>query len=194
MTRHILIIQGHPDATKQHFGHALAEAYARGAHHTGHELKTITVAALDFPFIHCYEEFYQQPPPPVIQQCQDEIRWADHLLLVYPLWMGSMPALLKGFLEQVFRADFAMKIEQGGKKWTRLLKGKSARIVITMGMPALVYRWFFGAHSLKSLEKNILKFCGIKPVRESLVGMVEGSPEHRTRWLQKMEALGKAGK
>lgn len=194
MTRHILLIQGHPDATKQHFGHALAEAYAKGARQAGYEVNTITVAKLDFPLIHRYEEFYQQAPPAVIRQCQDEIRWADHLLLVYPLWMGSMPALLKGFLEQVFRADFAMKIEDSGKKWTRLLKGKSARIVITMGMPAFVYRWFFGAHSLKSLEKNILRFCGIKPVRESLVGTVEGSAAHRARWLRKIEALGKKGK
>ncbi|MEJ2398364.1 MAG: NAD(P)H-dependent oxidoreductase, partial [Gammaproteobacteria bacterium] len=99
-----------------------------------------------------------------------------------------------GFLEQVFRAGFAMKIENNGRKWTRLLKGKSARVIITMGMPAFVYRWYFGAHSLKSLEKNILKFCGIAPIHESLVGMVEGSPAHRARWLSKLEKLGKQGK
>ena len=193
MTRHIVIIQGHPDASRQHYGHALAEAYASGAKQAGHEVKTITVAELDFPLLHRYEEFYQQEPPAVIQQCQEDIRWADHLVLVYPLWMGSMPAVLKGFIEQVFRVGFAMQVEDGGRKWTRLLKGKSARIIITMGMPAFVYRWVFGAHSLKSLEKNILKFCGIKPVRESLIGMVEGSPAHRARWLKKMLALGKAG-
>ncbi len=86
-----------------------------------------------------------------------------------------------------------MKVEDNDKKWTRLLKGKSTRIVITMGMPAFVYRWFFGAYSLKRLERNILKFCDIKPVRESLAGMVEGSAEHRAHWLKKMEALGKGG-
>jgi putative NADPH-quinone reductase len=194
MTRHILIIQGHPDATQQHFGHALANAYANAAQQAGHTVRTLSVAQIDFPLIHRYEEFYQQEAPAVIKPCQDDIRWADHLVLVYPLWMGSMPALLKGFLEQVFRPGLAMRIEDHGKKWTRLLKGKSARVVITMGMPALVYRWYFGAHSLKSLEKNILKFCGIKPISESLVGMVEGSPKHRERWLRKMTALGKAGK
>lgn len=194
MTRHILIIQGHPDATQPHFGHALAEAYAQAAQQAGHAIRTISVAQIHFPLLSSYEEFYRQEAPEMIKPCQEDIRWADHLLLIYPLWMGSMPALLKGFLEQVFRPGLAMRIEDHGKKWTRLLKGKSARIVITMGMPALVYRWYFGAHSLKSLEKNILKFCGIKPINESLVGMVDGSPEHRKRWLQKMTALGKAGK
>lgn len=193
MTRHIVIIQGHPDATQHHYGHALASAYADGAQQAGHEVRTITVAELDFPLIRRYEEFYQQGPPEVIKQCQDIIHWGDHLVLIYPLWMGSMPAFTKGFLEQVFRVGFAMKVEDGGKKWTRLLKGKSARIVVTMGMPAFVYRWFFGAHSLKSLERNILNFCGIKPIRESLIGMVEGSPEHRNRWLKKMNDYGKSG-
>ncbi|MGD9000120.1 MAG: NAD(P)H-dependent oxidoreductase [Granulosicoccaceae bacterium] len=192
MRRHIVIIQGHPDATKHHYGHALAEAYAQGAQQAGHEVKTINVAELDFPLLRSYEEFYELAPPPIIQLCQDDIRWADHLVFIYPLWLGSMPALLKGFIEQVFRHGFAMEAGKGGKFWKKLLKGKSARIVITMGMPAFLYRWVFRAHSLKSLEKNVLKFCGIKPVRESLIGNVEGSAKYRERWLKKMEELGKA--
>ena len=84
-----------------------------------------------------------------------------------------------------------MQIEEGGKKWRKLLKGKSAHIIITMGMPAFVYRWFFGAHSLKSLERNILRFTGISPIKESLVGMVESSPQHRQRWLEKIEQTGR---
>ena len=76
-----------------------------------------------------------------------------------------------------------------------LLKGRSARIVVTMGMPALAYRWFFGAHSLKNLERNILKFVGIKPIRESLVGLVAAKDDKgREKWLAKMEALGKEGR
>lgn len=84
-----------------------------------------------------------------------------------------------------------MQIEEGGKKWRKLLKGKSAHIIITMGMPAFVYRWFFGAHSLKSLERNILRFTGVSPIKESLVGMVESSPQHRQRRLEKIEQTGR---
>lgn len=193
MPRHIIIIQGHPDASRQHYGHALAESYTRGAEQAGHQIKTIHVAELDFPLLHKFEEFYEQDAPPVIRHCQDEIRMADHIVIVYPLWLGSMPALLKGFLEQLFRPGFAIQIEEGGKVWKKLLKGKSARIIITMGMPAFFYRWYFRAHSLKSLEKNILKFCGIKPIHESLIGMVDGTPGHREHWLDRIAKLGKAG-
>ena len=42
-----------------------------------------------------------------------------------------------------------------------------------MGMPATLYRWYFRAHSIKSLERNILGFVGIGPIHETLVGMVE---------------------
>jgi putative NADPH-quinone reductase len=189
----IIIIQGHPDASKPHYGHALADAYTKGANSAGHEIKTINVAELEFPLLRSYEEFYQQDPLPIIKQCQDDIRQSDHIVIIYPLWLGSMPALLKGFIEQVFRPGFAMQPTEGGKVWKKLLIGKSARIIVTMGMPSLLYRWFFRAHSLKSLEKNILRFCGIKPIQESLIGMVEGDPKHRQKWLDKMNELGKRG-
>lgn len=118
----------------------------------------------------------------------------DHLVIVYPLWLGSMPALLKAFLEHVFRPGFAF--EYGAKGFPRkLLRGKSARIVVTMGMPAFFYRWYFGAHSLKSLERNILRFCGISPIRESLFGLVETATEStRHKWLQTMRKLGAAAR
>lgn len=192
MGRHILIIQGHPDATRQHYGHALAEAYRQGAVAAGHEIRTITVAELDFPLLRSYEDFYHGEPSLLVQHCQEDIAWADHLVIIYPLWLGSMPALLKGFFEQVFRPGFAMQPLAGGLRWKQLLKGKSAHIVVTMGMPALVYRWFFGAHSLKSLERNILRFTGIGPIQESVIGSVEGRAAHRERWLHKVRELAGA--
>jgi putative NADPH-quinone reductase len=77
----------------------------------------------------------------------------------------------------------------------KLLKGKSARIVVTMGMPALAYRWYFRAHSLKNLKRNMLGFCGIAPIRESLFGLVETvSQARREKWLDKMYKLGVQGR
>ena len=106
-----------------------------------------------------------------------------------------MPALLKAFFEQVFRPGFAVAYQESGRMPKKLLDGKSARIVVTMGMPAFIYRWYFLAHSLKSLERNILGFAGIRPIKESLIGMVEGMKEsQRTTWLDKMRRLGEQGK
>lgn len=127
---------------------------------------------------------------------QDEIGWSEHIVIVCPLWLGSMPALFKGFLEQAMRPGFAVPDLENAKGWpVGRLKGRSARVVVTMGMPAFVYRWFFGADSLKSLERNILKFVGIKPIRETLIGLV-GAKESAGRegWLKTMEALGRDGR
>jgi putative NADPH-quinone reductase len=192
MPRHIAIIQGHPDPKGNRFCHALADAYAKGAEEAGYEVEAIPVSQLDFPILRTKEDFETGAVPPSIQKSQEAISKADHLVIFYPLWLGTMPALLKAFFEQVFRYGFALGKE--GRMPQGLLKGKSARIVVTMGMPAFIYRWYFGAHSLKSLERNILKLSGISPVKESLIGMVDESDnKNRRKWLEKMSALGQKG-
>lgn len=194
MAKRIAVIQGHPDAQNRHYGHALAEAYFQSATEAGHELRVIEIARLDFPLLRSKDEFDHGTPPEVICQAQETIRWAEHLVIFYPLWLGSMPALLKAFLEQTFRPGFALPNLKTESPWKKLLKGKSARIVVTMGMPAFFYRWYFRAHSLKSLERNILGFCGIGPIKESLIGMVEAeNGAERDKWLRKMRVLGSKG-
>ncbi|MBX3346638.1 MAG: NAD(P)H-dependent oxidoreductase [Nitrospira sp.] len=194
MGKRIAMIQGHPDGQTRHFCHALADEYAKGCEDGGHEVRRIEVARLEFPLLRTKEEFEHGVPSDSIKQAQDAIRWADHLVIVYPLWLGSMPALLKAFFEQVFRPGVAFEYQARGQMAKKLLTGKSARIVVTMGMPALVYRWFFFAHSLKSFQRNILGFCGIGPTRTTLVGGIEGLNERqRATWLDRLRALGDAG-
>jgi putative NADPH-quinone reductase len=191
VSKRIVIIQGHPDPAGKHFGHALAAAYGQGATAAGHELKHIAVAELDFPLLRTKEDWEDGEPLPTVRACQEAIAWADHLVIIYPLWLGTMPALLKSFFEQALRPGFAIDKRAPGKMWNKLLKGKSARVVVSMGMPAFLYRWYFRAHSLKSLERNILTFCGIGPVRTSIIGMVEGdNAAMHQGWLDKLRALG----
>ena len=189
----IAVIQGHPDPRGDRYGHALARAYAEGAAAGGHEVRTIDVAQLEFPLLRTKEEWDHGAAPEEIRAGQDAIGWAGHLVIFYPLWLGTMPALLKGFFEQALRPGFAVGRSGSEASWKRLLAGKSARVVVTMGMPAFVYRWFFRAHGLKSLERNILGFVGIGPIRETLIGTVEASPARRERWLAKLRALGERG-
>lgn len=100
-----------------------------------------------------------------------------------------MPALLKAFLEQVFRPDVAVKDDKGALK--PLFKGKTARVIVTMGMPALVYRWYFLAHSLKSLERNILGSSGVRPIRTTILGSVDkAGATGRAKRLEKVKSLG----
>lgn len=195
MPDRIVVVQGHPAPAGGHLLNALADAYARGAEGAGRQVRRIEVARLDFPLLRTKAEFDAKDLPPDIAAAQEAIAWADHLVLLYPLWLGTMPALLKAFLEQVFRPAFAFAPEARGKMWSPRLRGRSARIVVTMGMPAWFYRWFFGAHGLKSLERNILKFSGIKPIAESLFGMVEAVDDaKRKTWIEGMERLGREGR
>jgi putative NADPH-quinone reductase len=190
--RRILIIQGHPDAPQRHLGLALAQAYADAATAAGHALRTVTPASLDFPLLRSQQEWEQGELPESLRPAQEDIAWAQHLVLFFPLWLGDMPALLKGFLEQVARPGFAFRRDAKNPFGAKGLTGRSARIVVTMGMPALLYRFYFRAHSVKSLERNILGFVGIAPVRETLIGLVGDMDEDkRLDWLARMGKLGR---
>ncbi len=195
MAKHITIIQGHPDAGARHFGHALADEYAKGAEDGGHAVKRIEVARLDFPLLRTKEDFEQGAPAEPIKQAQDAIMWADHLAVIYPLWHGTMPALLKAFFEQVFRPGFAFEYDEAGRFPKKRLRGRTARLVVTMGMPAFAYRWLFFAHGVKAFERSILGFCGIGPVKSTLIGNIEGMNEkQRMEWLDEVRGLGVLGK
>jgi putative NADPH-quinone reductase len=191
MPKHIAVIDGHPDPSAERFCHALAASYARGAEEAGHSTERIVLAEIDFPLLRSRADWEGSNVPGALRSAQEAIGRADHLAIIYPLWLGAAPALLKGFLEQVMRPGFAIRTGARTLK-PGLLTGKSARIVVTMGMPGFVYRWYFGAHSLKSLERNILRFCGIAPIRRTLIGSVEGggAPAHE-KWLKTMQAFGR---
>jgi putative NADPH-quinone reductase len=192
--KRILLIQGHPDASAGHLCHALADAYAEGAIAAGHELRRVDVAKLDFPVLRSAAEWEKGALPPALAPVQADIEWARHLVVFFPLWLGDMPALLKAFLEQVARPGFAFHDDGNGGFGKKGLGGRSARLVVTMGMPALVYRFYFRAHSVKSLERNVLGFVGIAPVHETLIGLVDRLDEAgRRKWLDKLRALGRAG-
>jgi len=194
MNRRIVVIDGHPDSRTERYGHALVDVYVKGAEAAGHTVRRFALGALEFPLLRTKEEHDRGVVPAAIRPCQEAITWAEHIVLVYPLWLGAPPALVKGFLEQLLRPGFAYRIHGAGKV-DKLLKGKSARVVVTMGMPAFAYRWYFGAHSLKNLKRNILGFCGIRPINVTLIGMIYGmSDAGRKRWLTQLHELGREGR
>jgi putative NADPH-quinone reductase len=185
----ITIVEGHPDPSEHRLNHALADAYAKAALGGGNEVRRIEIAELDFPVLRSAQDFQSGPPPEPIRAAQRDIAWADHIAFFYPLWIGDVPALFKAFIEQTFRPGFAMSTAAKGGLPRGLLRGKSARLVVTMGMPAPAYRVIFGAHTLRSLVMG-LKMCGISPVRDTLIGGVENACEsaHRKWFLQMARA------
>lgn len=187
--RHIVIIDAHPDPDLNHLVHGLAEACMRGAVRAGHRVRRINVAEMNFPILHSSKAWRNKRVAADIEHAQEAIRWADHLILLYPLWLGDVPALLKAFLEQMLRPGFALR-EGVPLGEAAMLGGRSARVIVTMGMPAPVYRFYFGAHSLKSLERNILGFVGFHPVKRTLFGSVDSNANQAGKWLKLAEKLG----
>jgi putative NADPH-quinone reductase len=185
----ILVLDGHPDPDRARFVHALADAYAEGATAAGHEVARIDVATLDIPPLRSAAAWEAEGGEGV-RAAQEAIAAAQHIVILYPLWLGDIPAALKAFFEQVLRPGFAFPRGARGLN-NGLLKGRSARVVVSMGMPAVIYRWFFVAHSLRSLERNILGFVGLGPVRRTLVGNVAGlKDEARQAWIEKLRGMG----
>ena len=175
------VIEGHPDPSEGRLNQALADRYAEAAVAAGHEVRRIDVARMEFPLLRSADEFTSGAASSEIRAAQADIAWADRLAVFFPLWIGDMPALLKAFVEQTFRPGFALGYGDG-RSPRGLLTGKSARIVVTMGMPSLIYRTVFGEHAIKSLILN-LRMCGVAPAQATLIGNAGEVCESRARRL-----------
>jgi putative NADPH-quinone reductase len=189
----ILIIDGHPDPCSDRLVHALANAYRLGAEEAGHAVQVVRLADLTFPLLRSQSDYERGEPVEDVRQCQHLMDWATHVVIFYPLWLGSMPAMLKALFEQTMRPGMAFSAKKLGRWRVKFMSGKSARIVVTMGMPALLYRWFYRAHSLRSLQRNILQFVGFGRVRSTIIGSAGSmSRAQREDWLKSVRSLGEA--
>ncbi|MEM9494701.1 MAG: NAD(P)H-dependent oxidoreductase [Pseudomonadota bacterium] len=190
MKKTICTIQGHPHDDPSHLCHALLDAYEEGARSAGHEINRIDLASLDFDMLRNPRDF-ELPPAAPIQEAQEKVKSADHMVIIYPIWLGSMPALVKAFFEQLARNAFAIAQNEKGGWPHQMLAGKSARVIVTMGMPSAAYKLLFGAHGVKSFETAILGISGFKPVRDTLIGGVDGLSEKQVqRHFATMRELG----
>jgi len=185
----ILIINGHPD--KESFNWALAAAYKKGALKKGAEVQEIHIVDLDFNVNLAFGYRKRTELEPDLRRAQEQITWADHLVWVYPVWWGSVPALMKGFLDRVLLPGFAFKKREGSVWWDKYLTGKTSRIICTMDQPSWYYRWFNGRPSHVAMKRLTMNFIGIKKVRITAIGPLRLSkPKFRENWLKKVEALG----
>lgn len=185
----VLIILGHPN--EESFGGSLAENYKKGALKTGAEVKQLILADLEFdPILHRGYKEVQQLESDLVH-AQELIKWADHLVFVYPIWWATMPALLKGFLDRTLLPGFAFKYRENSPFWDKFLTGKTARMIVTMDAPVWYNYWINGNAGPKAMKKATLEFCGIKPVKITAIGSVRFlKPEQRQTWLEKVEKLG----
>lgn len=187
--KRILLILGTPKSDG--LCHALAEAYSNGARAQGHVVRQLRLGELQFDPILREGYGQHQALEPDLLEAQRQIHWAEHLVFVYPVWWGGVPALLKGFFDRTFLPGFAFKYRNRSQLWDKLLSGRTADLLVTLDTPPWYFRWIYGAPAHRQMVRTILGFCGIKTRRLSEFAPVRpSSEEQRQGWLRKAEELG----
>jgi putative NADPH-quinone reductase len=191
----ILVLLGHPD--KETFNGSLADAYEGAARLAGHEVRRKNIGDLHFdPMLHKGYKVIQELEPD-LKELQEDFRWAEHVVIVYPLWWSSMPALMKGLFDRIWLPAFAFRFIKApdGKStmgWNKLLAGRTCRVIVTLKNFPLVERFMFGDYTAE-LVHAILRFAGFK-VRLTEVGNAEGmSNGARASLVKKITALARKG-
>lgn len=190
--KRILVVNGHPDPDPSHLCAALADAYASGAEAAGFEVERMNIGALEFPLIRSLQDYQRSAVSPDMERAQASVKHTQHIVLAFPIWFGAPPAYLKGFFEQLLRSGFSLSTPEAAT--TSLLTGKSARLLVTMGVPAPAFRFLLGGHGVRSLERGLFWVAGVDPIRHSLFGRAHAaSPAQRAAWLKQANALGRRG-
>lgn len=185
----ILVINGHPD--RESLSAALGGAYADGARAGGHEVRALALADISFDPVlwKGYREIQELEPD--LARARDYIGESDHLVFSYPIWWGVPPALMKGFIDRVFLPGFAFRSSRSNLPPEKLLKGKSARLLVTMDSPFWYYRFVAGRPGHNMMKRGTLEFCGIQPVGITEFTPVKAStPSKRQRWMERAHGLG----
>ena len=191
MTRKIFIWVAHPKAKS--LCSSLADAYQAGAKAQGAEVRRMDLS--DMKFDPHYEGFGVKAPAlePDLLNWQENVAWADHLLIVHPYWWGAMPTTAKAVLDRALTSGFAYKYHGRGMGWDKLLKGRTADAFITSDTPPLLDTLLYRKAGRRVLGKQVLDFCGIKPKKMLQFGSVKlASPEKINGWLGRAETLGRS--
>ena len=186
----IFILAGHPNPGET-LNRSIVESYVEGAREGGHEVRATHLGNLKFdPILHKGYKEIQALEPDLIK-VQEDMKWADHIVIAYPNWWCTMPALLKGLFDRMLLPGFAFRFEkEKAYTWQKLLKGKTARLIVTMDTPRFFDRLFFGDNT-NELRKGILGFSGVGPVRVTKIcGIKRFSPEQIKAHLARIRRMG----
>ncbi|WP_042220647.1 NAD(P)H-dependent oxidoreductase [Oceanobacillus manasiensis] len=188
MKERILIINGHPDP--ESLCASLSQAYKEGASDTA-EVRYIDLSTIEFTPNLKYGYRKRTELEEDLIKAQKWIKWANHLVFVYPTWWGSMPAVLKGFIDRVFLPGFAFRYRENSPLWDKLLTGKTAHLIVSMDTPSWYNRFVYRRAGHQVMKRNVLKFCGIKQVRITEITPVKNAADYkRATWLKRVEKLG----
>ncbi|MBL4593146.1 MAG: NAD(P)H-dependent oxidoreductase [Flavobacteriales bacterium] len=187
--KQILIINGHPD--KQSYNYALSETYKNGASKTNAIIDTINISDLDFNPNLSFGYRQRTELEPDLKDAIDKIKKANHIVWFFPLWWSGMPALMKGFIDRTFLPGITYDFIEGKSAPIGLLKGKTARVIITTDTPKWYDYIIMKRPILKQFKKGTLEYCGIGPVKVTYISpIISSTLDARKTWLNKVTKLG----
>ncbi|HTN17309.1 MAG TPA: NAD(P)H-dependent oxidoreductase [Chitinophagaceae bacterium] len=188
----VLVINGHPDPAS--YNYALADAYTRGLATSGAAIARINIAELQFNPNLQFGYRQRTELEPDLLAALEKIKEADHLVWVFPMWWYGYPAMMKGFIDRTFLPGITFQPVEGKPFPKKLLKGKTARIIVTADTPRW-YDWLFmKGPTLNQFKKGTLEFCGVSPVKVTYIAVVkDSSPDFRQQWIATVEKLGAQG-
>ncbi len=187
--KQVLIINGHPD--KESFNYALSEAYVKGVNTTNSILSKINISDLEFNPNLAFGYRKRMELEPDLVDAIDNIKKADHIVWIFPMWWYGYPALMKGFIDRTFLAGITYQPMEGKPLPKKLLKGKSARLIITADTPKWYDFLIMKRPAINQFKKGTLQFCGINPVKVTYIAPIKNSsPDFREKWLKKIHLLG----
>ncbi len=188
----ILVLLGNPDVDS--FSGKVADSYEKGAREAGHEVVRMNLSQLKFdPILHKgYKEI--QALEPDLVKVQETWKWADHVVIVYPNWWCTMPALLKGFFDRIYLPGFAFNFDKKTKKLIQRLTGKTARVIVLAGTHSPFMTWLKFGDFTNEIQFGILGFAGMKANVTTYGPCDRVSEEKRAKWIKEVENLGKRAK
>ncbi len=185
----ILIICGHPD--HESFSGNVADHYQVGAEDAGHTVVRVNLGQLNFdPILHKGYKEIQQLEPDLID-LQNKFKEADHIVILYPNWWCTMPALLKGLFDRFWLPGFAFNFNKQTKKIEKHLSGKTGRVIILSGSHTPFQTWWKFGDYTNEIQYGILEFAGIRTQVSSYGPCEKVNDEIRGKWLKEVENLGK---
>ena len=192
-----LIIYYHPHEGS--FCSAIRDAVEGGLHRGGHECKTIDLEKDGFDpvmhekdlaaFVHAgrFGTHGLDGVDALALRYMKKIRWAEHIVMIFPIWWMTMPAMVKGFIDKVIFPGMVYKME-GNRLVSILSNLKQVTIITTMNTPADVYKDTFGNSIEGSLIKGTFNQIGIHDIRWISLNMVKQvGDEKRWVWLDEIE-------
>ncbi len=187
--KNIVIICGHPD--KESFTGSIADYYQMAAEEAGHVVQRVNIGELNFdPILHKgYKEI--QPLEPDLKALQEKFLWANHIVIVYPNWWCTMPAILKGLFDRFWLPGFAFNFNKQTKQIEKHLKGRTGRVIILSGSHSPFKTWWQFGDYTNEIQYGIMEFAGIRTAVSAYGPCEKVDDKVREKWGKEVAELGR---